>query len=429
VHIGHEVRDSAQQTYINLKGYFNDSNNYWQLGNCFDTMTDYLMVAGPGAADPGLAKMVQRRFDEPAVQAYAGWYDDYAWWAIAAAKAYDTRFARIFGEYAGAFTGIAQACWAVVDIGKGDGVHLGAPAAFTNRDNQTMFTNPPAIPSYWVTPRFDLGRGSGLHGVWQYDIFANKREAPNWYGPPEGEPTNPSWPPHTWLGPYQLSVVNALYLLAAVRLEQAHRDNRAVPSAALQMADEYGFFKAWFGFDPARPIDASQSLLEVFGEGYLAVRERVGTYAQLNGRFPQVENWDPLTSWAGDQGMIINALSGYNRLHPGDAMPADVIPRLVYGYIKYMTNSAGDPQPYYPITGNKLDQDYPDYKSGIGVFMRGLLQAYLTPGSPVIPMVPASGFQVFLREAVRWATAFKQEDLFDSLNVLATLTAAMAMLR
>jgi hypothetical protein len=73
-----QIRDTAAQTYINLKQNFATDNNYWQLGSAFDTMTDYLLVAGPAAADPGLPKIVQARFNDPAVQAYAGWYDDYA---------------------------------------------------------------------------------------------------------------------------------------------------------------------------------------------------------------------------------------------------------------------------------------------------------------------------------------------------------------
>jgi hypothetical protein len=425
-----EIKDTAAQTYLNLKQYFAKSNNYWQLGNAFDTMTDYLLLAGPSAADPGLPKFVQARFNDPAVQAYAGWYDDYAWWAIASAKAYDKRFAGIFGEYAGAFMGIAASCWAVLDQGKGDGVHLGGPQAFTNRDNQTMFVDPPAIPPYWAAPRLDRGRGSGLHGVWQYDIFANKRELPNWVGPKEGnDDTNPSLPSLYWLGPYQNTVVNALYFLLAMRLEQAHLDNVGVPTTAQQVADEYGFLRAWFGSDPANPISPGDSLLEQFGDGGIVVRERVSTYAFRNGAFPSVENWDAETSWGGDQGMILNALTGYLRVHPSDPMPASLIQRLVRGYIVHMTNSAGEPQPYYPITGNKLDGDYGDYKSGIGVFMRGLLQAYQTPGSPIISMVPTIEFQSFLRGSIKWATDLTQYDLFDSLNVLATLIVAMAMLR
>jgi hypothetical protein len=43
--------------------------------------------------------------------------------------------------------------------------------------------------------------------------------------------------------------------------------------------------------------------------------------------------------------------------------------------------------------------------------------------------VPSADFQVFLRGSVKWASGFEQVDLFDNLNVLATLTAAMAMLR
>jgi hypothetical protein len=128
--------------------------------------------------------------------------------------------------------------------------------------------------------------------------------------------------------------------------------------------------------------------------------------------------------------MILNALAGYLRIHPGDPVAAGLIQRLVRGYLVHMTNDAVEPQPYYPFIGNKLGlKDYGDYKSGIGVFMRGLLQAYQTPGSPVIPMVPTADFQVFLRGSVQWASGFEQVDLFDNLNVLATLTAAMAMLR
>ncbi len=425
-----DIVDGAQDAYANLKDYFTKSDNYWQLGNAFDTMTDYLLVAGPAHADPELPKFVQEKFLNPHVQSYAGWYDDYAWWAIASAKAYDKRFEPIFGSYAAPFAGIAQSLWTILDQGKGDGVHLGAPQVFTNRDNETMFIDPPAVPSYWAAPRLDGGRGSGLHGVWQYDMFANKREAPNWIGPREGNAaTNPSLPASYWLGPYQLTVVNALYLLLAVRLEQASRDNPAVPPATLQLEDEYGFLWAWFGYDPNNPISGQDSLLEQFSLPGTLVRERVSTYAFLNGKFPQVENWDLETSWGGDQGMILNALTGYLRLHPGNTVLASLIQLLVRGYLTHMTDSAGVPQPFYPFTGNKLEGDLGDYKSGIGVFMRGLLQAYQTPNNPIASMVPGSDFQSFLRGCLRWADSLKQEDLFDSMNVLATLTAAMVMLR
>lgn len=250
-----ELADAAQKTYQKLKGYFeldSKQNNYWQLGNCFDTLTDYLLVSG--VPDASLPALILAKFDDPEVQKPACWYDDYGWWAIASAKAYDSRFADIFGDHSAAFGAMAQSCWSLLDVGKGDGVHLGAPAAYTNRDNQSMFTTPPSVPPYWVKPRFDNGRGSGVHGVWQYDIFANERSGPNWTGPVEcNGDTNPSVPTHYWLGPYQLTVVNALYLLAAIRLEQAHRNNPAVPSTALQLNDEYGFLKAWFGKDPMAP--------------------------------------------------------------------------------------------------------------------------------------------------------------------------------
>jgi hypothetical protein len=420
-----DLRADAKRVYLLLKKYFGDSENYWQLGCCFDTMTDFLRILGP-ETDPEMPKLALTKYH----QTSGAWYDDYAWWAIASAKAYDPAFGAIFRDFAQSFMGIAQGCWAVLDQGTGDGVHNGASLVFENRDNQSFFTEPPVVPEYWVTPRFDTGAGSGLHGVWQKDIFANGRYAPNWTGPSEYDP-NPSKPSvNTKLGPYQNTVVNALYYLTTVRLEQARRIHPHMPSVAQNMIDEHGFLWTWMGLNPAYPLPQGLTLLNgEFNDQTYVVLERVSTYAMFNGSYPNVENWDARTSWAGDQGLMINALAGYMQLRPGDPVIPQLLRSLLLGYARHEVDGTGMPQPYYPITGNKLAEwDFADYASGTGVFMRGVLQAARIRGGPVELFVRQAEFQAFLRGAVAWAQKAAPTDLFSSLNVLATLLAGIELL-
>jgi hypothetical protein len=419
------IQDDANRVYLDLKAYFEASTNYWRLGCCFDTMTDCLRILGP-ATDRDLLGLALTKYHSTS----GAWYDDFAWWAIASAKAYDPAFAPVFGDQAGSFTDIAQECWATLDQGMNDGVHKGASQVYENRDNESCFTNPPPVPAYWVTPRFDGGRGSGLHGVWQKDIFANERVPPNWTGPAEFAP-NPSIPSDaTTLGPYQNTVVNALYLLAAVRFEQARVTNPGIPSTTQQALDEYGFLRTWMGYNQAQPVPPGETLLnQEFNDGTAVVRERVSTYAMHNGSYPPVKNWDPRTSWGGDQGLMINALAGYYQIRPDSVIPP-LLRALLLGYARHEVGEDGKPEPYFPIKRNKLESwDKEDYASGAGVFMRAVLQAAGISGGPVEAVVKGPEFQAFLQKAVAWARTAAPDDLFSSLNVLATLLAGIELLQ
>ncbi|NUP47623.1 MAG: hypothetical protein HOW97_09980 [Catenulispora sp.] len=421
-----DLRQDAAKAYATLKGYFTLSDNYWQVGCSFDTLTDGLRILGT-AIDPGLAQDGLNKYRSTT----GYWYDDFAWWSIAAAKAYDPAFTAVFGSLAGNFAGVAQQTWTYLDKGLSDRVHLGAPQVYENRDNDVYFTTPPEVPLYWATPRLDNGRGSGLHGVWQKDMFAIERKRPEWTGPTEFNP-NPSQPGDAMhLGPYQLTVVNTLYLLNAARFEQARRTHPEAPNCAAQLADEFGFLKAWMGLNPATPIPPGDRLLNVtFGDGSAVVLERVSTYALNNGAYPPVQNWDAQTSWAGDQGLLINGLAAYVQLNPGDPVLSSLLNALLLGYARHLVDKDGVLWPYYPTTtDNKLESwDASDYASGIGVFMRGVLQAARIPGGPVESAVKHPEFQAFLTKAVAWATSAPTYDLFSSLNVLATLLAGIELL-
>ncbi len=436
------VPEQAEEAYQRLSSVLASNGEFWKIGNCFDTMTDYRRQVG--SADLAMLAMIRSRYAATVNTSAACWYDDFCWWAIASAKAYDPPYRAIFAGQDLFFQQLATDNWQKVDTGKADSVHLGAPQAFTNKDNLTFFNPKPQPKVYWVTPRFDNGRHSGLHGVWQYDIFSNERDRQhNWSGPAEcNGDTNPSWPEHSWLGPFQLTLVNALYFLMAQR----------VPGVTYQLADSYGFLRAWLGYDPVNVpgkdhdgLDLSLVImLEEEGKTIALPRERVSTYARNPDKpephddYPKVENWtdgvagdSPDRSWAGDIGLLLIGLVGYRKDHPEDPMCNGLIQPLILGYLSHLV-SDGAPLGYWPVGDPLFGSDEGDYKSGIGVFMRCVLQAFWSGDDLVVPLVTDKGgpFQQFLSSAVKWAERLLDRpgaDLFDLFNVLATLTLALAL--
>jgi hypothetical protein len=222
-------------------------------------------------------------------------------------------------------------------------------------------------------------------------------------------------------------VVNGLYFVLALRLRAA-----GVAEGTGRAANNlHGFLTRWFGLGPR------ESLLKTFKDGTALVRERVSTYADGH----PVENWDSKTCWGGDQGLILGGLVDYLALHPGDRMSRTVARQLASGVKAQMgLNDSYVIDPWFPRTGykcaadpsrgNKLEcWDPGDYKCGSGVFMRYLLHAYQQKHSPISALVKTKDYQDFLRQAAQKACAVNQGDLFDSLNVLATLTTAIQLLR
>ena len=440
-----DLEASAHDAYQKLLVFFERSENFWQLGNAFDTMTDYLLLARnkyPDTQDSFIAFLVgiafQKYQDTQSGSAPACWYDDYGWWGIASVKAYDPAYASIFAagtsdSLVGRFRYVALQSWETMHRGKRDGVHKGAPRVFENRDNQSRFDpqpGPPVFGTDFRAPRFE-------GGVWQYDLFQNARRDYTaaeggwiWQGPPECNPgTNPSDPAlvGVTLGPYQLTVVNGLYFVLALRLRAAG----VAEGTGRAANDLHGFLTQWFGLGP------SESLLSTFNDGTALVRERVSTYADGH----MVENWDSETCWGGDQGLILGGLVDYVALHPGDQVSRTVARQLVSGVKAHMgPNDSYVIDPWFPTTGyecakfpsrgNKLEcWDLGDYKCGSGVFMRYLFHAYQQKHSPIKALVKTKDYQDFLRQAAQKACAVNQGDLFDSLNVLATLTTAIQLLR
>ncbi len=134
-------KDKAAKTFPNLVKTFSTWGNSWQIGNVFDTLTDYLLRF------PDAEKTIPTTVAETALGRWTNaagsmcWYDDYGWWGIASEKAFHTEYANIFADYAPTFQGIAKECWDIMNNGKPGKAYnyRGGPNVWDNRENGSHY--------------------------------------------------------------------------------------------------------------------------------------------------------------------------------------------------------------------------------------------------------------------------------------------------
>ncbi len=331
-------------------------DNYWQQGCAFDTVLDYLQYSIQTASAENREQKIkdaQNTVRNVYINVYevnklgGEWYDDWAWWGIAATKAYDPAYADVFGGSAENFKAVAQFCYDTMVTGKGRNEKGGAQQFYGAQNvwatcDQTRYSK--------VKPRFP-------GGSWQNDFPAAADQ------PGPLDPKNP-------LGFYQVSVMNGLFLVFASQL--ATQTRRAAADADAQ----YMFIQDWIKYRPT----PDQGLVNTDNAIGALIRERVSSYA--SGDFP-VSAYKPATCWGGDQGLFIGGLLAYEKYNPTDATKA-LIRNIVTGVglrmsraIKGETVYPNVMWPWYPFDGNVLAEiDAGDYSSGSGVFMRYFLLAY-----------------------------------------------------
>lgn len=425
-----DYRTTAKSIYASLtqsgdSNNFTGSENYWQLGCVFDTLLDYMAEAVK--ADPSesstatqlvsatWAKLSTLKKKE-STGYYGYWYDDYGWWGIAANKSTMKEYSPFFkNEFrtdangnviteADNFKDFANYCWSTMINGKNDGLHFGADNVWDKCD-QTFFAR--------VAPKF-----SG--GVWQYDIFKEKRAAnleDNQTNSNPSTPVNiilkdgkysiistadldakveaykkahPDEPDTSFgniislieneenetiytacgLGPFQLTVVNGLYLILGLRM-----GNNTSKAASNKV---FSFIKDWVNVDEKGVNPLIHKTLKL-------ASERISCYKNNDA----VYNYHADHFWGGDQGLLIGGMVDFIKNNPDspDVKTAlDIVDQIIEGVCTNMQKD-GKVYPWYPVDYvSPTDLTHPqpapapmeiwDYPGGSGIFMRYLLYAF-----------------------------------------------------
>jgi hypothetical protein len=287
--------------------------------------------------------------------------------------------------------------------------YKGAPNVWDNRDEGSKrgyFTD----PDTWAKPRV-------MGGVWQYDMFKDPRPAT------ECSSSNPSDPNTCEAGPFQNATMNALFLILALRMGQ-----HGVRTAEA-IANEIEFLKTWFDHD-VEHAGEDGLLMRFPPELLVLVRDRVPTYAYCEARkeYPAVYGYEPRGAWCGDQGLMLGGLLDYLSVHPSDPMPQPRAISIVGGVLRHMVTDQ--------VVQSTLNfhEDLIDLMCGSGVFWRYLLQGFRLNGvlrKQVLAWVNEAPDNNPVYRSAQYACTHtdSRDPLFAEFNILATLTAAIEILR
>ena len=422
----------ARENFDTLFEIFKTYNaNGWRVGNVFDTMTDYLFRYPDAEKSPGyVANWALSRWQSSDVQNSMCWYDDYGWWGIASTKAFLDPYASIFGPVRSEFQDLARECWNVMHNGKPHKRYKygGAPNVWANADQSYFGSDKPYPEGSWAVPRF---KG----GVWQYEMFKDKRVKCPERGPCDRQETECSYTnpcdPHTAEtgGPFQCTVMNGLYFILALRLRGLVTGTEEAFEAVR------GFLQQWF-FDKTIQWDDHKLLWQIDKSSAL-VRASISTYAfspRFNG-WPLLLIYDPnkgpKSAWCGDQGLILGGFLDYLQVHPKDPVAQSLPGEIMNGvFSPWMVNAQ---KVVLPTTEAMSGTDPDDYNCGSGVFWRYLLGGFCQKGAlhdDVLSYAKADPENNAIYKSAEDACQGNSpgDELFKPFNALATLLAAIEIL-
>ena len=185
----------------------------------------------------------------------------------------------------------------------------------------------------------------------------------------------------------QNTVTNGLYLVLDARYYQQTGSSNPYLKAAAER--ERDWFNHWFFNSDLSP---DEKLLASLNGGALA-RERVSTYTFYNGSYPPVRAYQKGFHWAGDQGIILGAMVDMARIDPDRANVYRAIARGILDGVEKEMCIGGILQPWIPAEQLK-DYDE-DYSTGVGVYMRYLLYAFLY--DPVLNTYIMGAYKPFIQ--------------------------------
>ncbi len=401
----------ASSIYAELKETWTGSEaspNFWQVGNVFDTLIDYILLyESDTQKELAAIAPAARTLYQNGLASNACMWDDLGWWGIAAAKmSKHVENPQLKAE----FKDIAKYMW--------DTMHAYAPYTYERAEEgpYRKYFQP-------MAPRYG-------GGIWNYCWGRNGDPAKCWtkQGSACGGGCDPTG--GNKLCGYQNTVTNSLYLVLSLRLYELETDVTATEHYLEAATMQLNWFRSWFnGADPKETLLVSQ------GGGGMLVRERASTYYDKS----WVNGYNPSTFWAGDQGLVLGGLVDYFMAVSNDMFPQTVAVGIVKAIPGSMTDQNGYLLPWKPPTGDLCQWDCGDYSCGPGVFMRYLLYAFQND-KKVRSEVLEPGYKSFIKTNADQACKagpqdfcslcghYGESELFRLLNYLATLNAAKAIL-
>jgi hypothetical protein len=359
--VNQRYRDAARKTFPSLSKAIATNDVQWRIGNAFDTTIDYLLME-PG--DIGrFSDTIRERFDHT----HGDWYDDFAWWAIAAWRAAGQP--HLFPS--AVFQDIATRCF--------DHLDKWAPRVWELGRN--------VHPNR--KPRFD---GGVWNSCWSNVCPSFCEDASN-----------------TLCG-IQNTVTNVSYLLAALRFAR----NNANPRYLALAKRQWQFFLQWFEVDTP-----SENLLLRVGDEAVVIRERVSTYASG----AAVPGYDEKLAWTGDQGILLGSLTELMSVEEFAASARMAAWGLLGGVAKHFRGADDTLQPWNPYPPN---DDVDNYRTGTGVFWRYYLAAM--NDQQLREFASLVGFDDILRASAEEAIRKPGPDMTGMANDLAVLVAAAQLL-
>ena len=387
----------AKVLFDQIHPLWSTAGNVWRTACAFDSLLDYFIVSGADSAPYGQDALTAL---DPTKK--GNWWDDFGWIGIAALRAAEQRFAP---QYRYEFLKIAINAWCYM-YGPGwstsstqNGVYpytdqpgwaefarthtfnLGAPNCWKN----IKLTWPEVSP----TTQAELGPRYTPGGIWNSPFSAT--DHPDAVGQYQGTGDT--------LNPIQNTVTNAVYALLSLRLSLAAQNpdfahyftDVGINLPALNQAwkNQIDWWQQWMQATP-EPMQTLLLSAQSGSKGGSLVRERVSTFQVVDG----VRYWDSSynqgMTWSGDQGLLIGALREAQSMYPSS--PPSVVslyPALIQGVFanyflprSYGSVSGSFPLPWLSVGSSAPyievppGNDYGDYQTGVGVFMRYLLQAY-----------------------------------------------------
>lgn len=403
----------AQKIFKDFRAAFAKSENFWRLGNSFDTAIDYFEIIE--ATDP-------KAFGAYAIKAFhkfpGHWYDDYGWWGLAALRAADRPY--LFPDLSGDFLSIVSKCWKFFHTGDRGDMDVLCADCVTMTGGPGVWAVSQAGEDAWrfvsLKPRVD---GGVWNGDWRWS--PDQKTDKCYCVPIAGQAKDA-------LCGVQNTVTNALYLALASRLAARKDADAGIRKAA---DAEYNFLTKWFAVENAR-----ERLLQPIGETASFVRERISVCDDGN----DVYAYRPGLAWSGDHGLMLGGLIDYARVNSTEPVLVYVqliAAKIVFGTQTYLNGPDDLLRPWWnPDDDNHAPGwDDDDYLTGPGVYARFLLHGYRTNTAVRTLIGTDDSCQDFLRRNAEAACGMPnagsdpdEKLLIKLTNKLAMLIAAYAML-